>query len=379
MDSLRKLLDGLSVGVACTDRTGKVLVWNRAMEEMTRIHTDAIVGHSLSHCFPQLQEIVADVTPDGEPKVAHASLRPQPMQAGHPNAGDGGSVVEFEATIRDCEPELEALSGWHRLWTFQPRHRQLEQAHADFVATVSHELRTPLTSIKGFVDTLLQCHSQLSDAQEERFLRIVKAQADRLIHMVEDVLLVSRLQSGQLRNSPQQLALQDACDRVISSFPPPQQDRIHYEFSPGLPTVWADPERLDQILKNLLDNALRYSDDDSEVLIQAGLHVSDPNRVAIAIVDRGVGMDKAQLAQIFNRFNHTDNPMTRATDGTGLGLYITKSLIECFGGHIEMESEVGRGTTCHIDLPSAPGIRWRPPSEETGSSEPVPEWANFLL
>ncbi|WP_017327629.1 PAS domain-containing sensor histidine kinase [Synechococcus sp. PCC 7336] len=379
MKSALDLLNSLSVGVVCTDRSGKVLVWNAPMLEMTGIAAEAMVGHPLSQSFPQLQEIAERSSLHQSAVAIAASLKSQPMQAGHPHATDTSPVLEFKAIARDCPPDLKQAEGWHRLWTFQPRQQQLEQAHTDFVATVSHELRTPLTSIKGFVDTLLQCHGQLSDLQQERFLSIVKDQADRLIHMVEDVLLVSRIQSGRLHNSPQQLALSEAFDRVLSAFPPDTQARIELELLPDLPTVWADPYRLDQILANLLDNALKYSEPDTSVTVKAGLHAADPNRVSIEIADSGMGMSEEQLIHLFTRFNHIESPLTRDRAGPGLGLYITKSLVESFGGHIDIESQLDRGTTCHIDLPSTPGIRWIPPGAPEDRSEPVPEWANSLL
>ncbi|MEM9566795.1 MAG: PAS domain-containing sensor histidine kinase [Cyanobacteria bacterium P01_E01_bin.34] len=423
MDSFVNLLNGLGVGIVCTDSAGKIRFWNRVMEEWTGVVPDVIYGHSLGGCFPQLKGIAQRDTLR-RPYTSSVSFSPPSAKPNHHRLSYQAVVTEFKATARDFfvrasnsgneqptssssspanEPTehtdhipffsgsqssanieesalLRDTLGWHRIWTFLPRQQQLEQAHADFVATVSHELRTPLTSIKGFVDTLLQCHGQLSPEQEQRFLNIVKSQADRLIHMVEDVLLVSRLQSGHLHNSAQQLALPDAFSRVISEFAPEWQARIELSFLAGLPTVWADPDRLDQILHNLLDNALRFSSAGTSVEVEAGLDVKDPNRVSITIRDFGCGISAEKLALLFQRFSQTESPLTRGdTVGTGLGLYITKSLLESLGGHIDIESEVNIGTTCRIDLPSAPDIQWTPPDPLRSSPEPVPEWANSLL
>lgn len=431
METFENLLNNIGIGVVCTDREGRVQFWNHTMEEWTGLVPTVILDHSLLTCFPQLKSIVEQETLQHLCTTA-ASFKPPPLQAGHPHPSSQTVVTEFQANVRDIVRDLDFVphseqlhSGielnpakseqvtlqplsklesseysestaskhqaaskqpqvnsrnWYRIWTFQPRQQQLEQAHADFVAAVSHELRTPLTSIKGFVDTLLQCHGQLSLEQEQRFLKIVKSQADRLIHMVEDVLLVSHLQSGNLHSSVQQLALSESFHRVLSDFTSEQQERVKLSLLPGLPTVWADPDRLDQILRNLLNNALSFSDDDQPVLVEAALHAKDPNRVNITIQDFGCGMDEEQLNQLFQRFNQVQNPLTRGDRaGTGLGLYITKSLVESFGGNIKIESTVNQGTTCHVDLPSAPDIRWTPPQSFASNSEPVPEWANFLL
>ncbi|MEM9536338.1 MAG: PAS domain-containing sensor histidine kinase [Cyanobacteria bacterium P01_E01_bin.45] len=428
MESVVNLLNGLGVGIVCTDSAGKVRYWNRVMEEWTGVVPDVIYGHSLGGCFPQLKGISQRGTLR-RPHTSSVTFNPPSTKSNHHRLSYQAVVTEFKATARDIfelapnsigdrstsipsSPTHESTErehtghipspsggqsyasidssiesafthgtlGWHRIWTFIPRQQQLEQAHADFVATVSHELRTPLTSIKGFVDTLLQCHGQLSPEQEQRFLNIVKSQADRLIHMVEDVLLVSRLQSGHLHNSAQQLALPDAFSRVISEFSPEQQARLELNFLAGLPTVWADPDRLDQILHNLLDNALRFSEAKTSVEVEAGLDRKDPNRVSITIRDYGCGISSEKLTLLFQRFSQTESPLTRGdTVGTGLGLYITKSLLESLGGHIDIESEVDVGTTCHLDLPSAPDIHWTPPAPPHHSPEPVPEWANSLL
>ena len=420
MESFVNLLNALGVGIVCTDPKGKVRYWNRIMEEWTGVVSDVIYGHSLGGCFPQLKGISErDIL--RRPYSASVTFSPPATQANHHRLSYKAVVTEFQASARDTgnlssgtigergspvrleqasqpdrattseefsthsSPSIDAAfirdtDSWHRIWTFLPRQQQLEQAHADFVATVSHELRTPLTSIKGFVDTLLQCQGQLSLEQEQRFLKIVKNQADRLIHMVEDVLLVSRLQSGQLHNTAQQLALPDAFSRVISDFSTEQQSRIQLNFLAGLPTVWADPDRLDQILHNLLDNALRFSESETPVEVEAGLNSKDPNRVSITIRDFGCGISADKLSLLFQRFSQTESPLTRGESaGTGLGLYITKSLLESLGGHIDIESEVDRGTTCHIALPSAPDIQWTPPDPQNGTAEPVPEWANSLL
>ena len=423
MKTFVNLLNHLGIGVVCTDRSGRVQLWNRSMQEWTGLVPAVMLGRSIGACFPQLKAI-AEREVLRYPYTTSASFNPPPVRAGHPHSPPSNMVTEFQLTVKDfnssadsgireggashvdietgavTEPESHFVESsespsespsdalllsdrsdnWHRIWTFQPRQQQLEQAHADFVATVSHELRTPLTSIKGFVDTMLQCQGQLSADQQRRFLNIVKDQADRLIHMVEDVLLVSHLQSGQLHNSTQQLALPESFQRVLSSFPDEDQERVELNFLPGLPTVWADPDRLDQILRNLLDNALTFSEPETPVIVEARLHKEDPNRVNITIRDFGCGMDSEQLAQLFRRFNPTQNPLTRGDRaGTGLGLYITKSLVESFGGRIRIESEVNRGTTCRVDLPSAPDIRWTPPEPIERNSEPVPEWANSLL
>jgi two-component system phosphate regulon sensor histidine kinase PhoR len=392
MDSTHELLDGLGLGVVCTDRNGEICLWNRAMTELTGIAPETVKGRSLSLYFPELQAASTSYpnghnqSPERPRQVHHdrsenerfksddfrrgGSIRAKlslPSRQVHHAPVQGKALPQFDVSVRASPASIVE---WQNIWTFHPLQRQLEQAHADFIATVSHELRTPLTSIKGFVDTLLQCQGQLSTDQRDRFLQIVKGQADRLIHMVEDILLVSRLESGQLRNSPQQLTLPESLERVLASLPKPaNRDRVQLDILPGLPTVWADPDCLDRILANLLDNALRYSEADSPVTVEVRIHPHDPDRVSIVVADCGIGIAKKQLATIFNRFHVSDNPLTRDRAGTGLGLYITKSLVESLGGSIRIESVLRQGTTCSVDLPSAPGIRWTSSESQVAGGE----------
>jgi signal transduction histidine kinase len=235
----------------------------------------------------------------------------------------------------------------------------LTQAHNDFVSTVSHEFRTPLTSIKGFSDTLLNYGAQLSDEEKRRFINIIKDQADRLIRLVENLLTVSKMGASKVELSYRPIPLQRLTDKIIQSLQAKQlakskaERKFMVQISPLSLEVWADADRLEQILINLIDNAVKYSPPDSVVRVKAELLPGDDTRIRIAIKDEGNGIPADLLPKIFTKFYRLETPLKQEVEGTGLGLYITKSLVSAMNGQIMADSMPGQGSTFTVVLPAA--------------------------
>ena len=231
----------------------------------------------------------------------------------------------------------------------------LTQAHADFVSVVSHEFRTPLTSIKGFADTLLRYGANLDPEQQKRFINIIKHQADRLTRLVENLLTVSKLGAERGQFSFRAITLHKVVDRIVQTIeaktPEPREFKINVDEK--LIEVWADPDKLEQVLTNLIDNAVKYSYPNSTVSITAQVDPKDDDKIRIEIADQGVGIPAEYLPQIFSKFSRIDNPLTREVEGTGLGLFITKSLTVAMGGDLQVESIDGKGSTFTVTLPVA--------------------------
>ena len=221
----------------------------------------------------------------------------------------------------------------------------LDQAQIDFVSTVSHELRTPMTSIKGFADTLLNAGDQLSKEQQIRFISIIKAQADRLTRLVENLLTVSRLETKRHKSVFRSLNLKTYVERIVMGLKNKyQKHNFKIDINDKVPPIWADQDKLEQILTNLIDNAAKYSEEGKTVTINAQVLPDDPDQIVVNIIDEGVGIPEKYLSKIFNKFSRIDNPLTRQVQGTGLGLYITKALIESMNGTISLHSN-DKGTT----------------------------------
>jgi len=236
----------------------------------------------------------------------------------------------------------------------------LQQAQTDFVSTVSHELRTPLTSIKGFADTILRAGERLDISQQRRYVGIIKDQADRLTRLVEDLLAVSRLESKRLQFTNRAIDLQDAVERVhLNLAEKAGKHKIVIDIPAGLPPVWADADRLEQILTNLIDNAIKYSPAGKTVtfiaktiVVESAEGGNPTEMVEFLVADQGVGIPEEHLPKIFHKFSRLDNPLVRQTEGTGLGLYITRSLVLALDGDIQVTSGAG-GTTFTVRLPAA--------------------------
>ena len=228
--------------------------------------------------------------------------------------------------------------------------KNLEQAHLDFISTVSHELRTPLTSIRGFADTLLTSFDKLTPGQREKFLLIIKDQSNRLIKLVENLLAVSKMQSDREMLVYKEVNVRpfiESCIQILKG-----QYKTHTfmtEFDSNLPDIMIDTDKFQQIIINLLDNSAKYSDEGSKVIIRVK---QITNGLSIKIIDNGIGICKDNLEKVFSKFSRIDSPLTRKKQGSGLGLYITKKLVEKMQGTISADCSNGE-TVFEIKFPLA--------------------------
>jgi two-component system, OmpR family, phosphate regulon sensor histidine kinase PhoR len=226
--------------------------------------------------------------------------------------------------------------------------RRLEEVRRDFVANVSHELKTPLTSIRGYVETVLS--DELPAETQHQFLEVVRKNAERLQHIVDDLLDLSRLESGGWRPELQRVSARDvATDAWSGCRQRAGRKTIHSELT-GDAAVLADADGLRQVLSNLFDNAIRYTPEGGRIAVRIGGVAGD--RVAIEVADNGTGIPGDALPRIFERFYRVDPARSRAEGGTGLGLSIVRHLVERMGGSVTAQSELGKGTTIRVVLPA---------------------------
>jgi signal transduction histidine kinase len=229
----------------------------------------------------------------------------------------------------------------------------LDVIHNDFISTVSHEMRTPLTSMKGFIDTILSAGDRLDAAQKDRFLKIVKQQIERLTRLVENLLTVSRLENRKIKDVYKSIDIVDLSKLVVDEL---KSKHSTHKFKVSSQTntshILADYDKAHQVLTNLIDNAAKYSQEGTAIEIYAK-NSSDNGFVEISIKDQGIGIPDEYISKIFSKFLRIDNPLTREVQGTGLGLYITKTLVDSMGGKISVESKENEGTTFKIFWPVA--------------------------
>ncbi len=230
------------------------------------------------------------------------------------------------------------------------RLKRLEAVRRDFVANVSHELKTPVTSIKGFAETLIDGAAE-DPATRERFLRIIASQAERLIAIVSDLLVLSTLEAGQGGGTP--LEETDVCDIVHSAVEvcsvEANAKNIALEVRcAGAVLAPANAPLLEQAVVNLIDNAVKYSPAGSAVVVELQ-EASD--QIAILVRDQGPGIARRHIPRLFERFYRVDSARSRDLGGTGLGLAIVKHVAQVHGGRVSVTSEVGRGSTFGLHLP----------------------------
>lgn len=213
----------------------------------------------------------------------------------------------------------------------------IEQDYEDFISTVSHELRTPLTSIRGFSQTLLSSWDKLDDENKKKFIKIMEEQSERLIHLVENMLAVTKLKSGSNLTVFSEFELKPLISQVVTLVKNQyQSQKFEINIEPNTPKIFADKDKFMQVLVNLIENSAKYSPDNSTTEIDVK---QDNKIIKINISNTGIGIKEKDYDKIFTKFARIDNPLTRKVQGSGLGLYITKNLIEKMDGKIFVKSE----------------------------------------
>jgi PAS domain S-box-containing protein len=342
-DRVRNLIvEHASDGIFVVASDGRILSWNPAMERITGYSADEVIDR-------QRDEILGPVGPTGP-----GGQGSDPSSAGRLHSPvkvvrKDGSVawVHYSSNAintRDGKVQADVLVV-HDVTAV----REAEQLKSDFVATISHELRTPLTPLKGFLSALLVGSVDDSPEARQEYYRIMLKQTDRLERLITDLLEVSRVESEEPLLQRHEVDLAPCVIEQIRSFSDQHPDRIvRFHDEAGPIKVLADPAPVGLVLSNLMSNALKYSPPQTPVDVILG--VSD-GRAIVSVCDRGEGIPVDEQARIFDRFYQIEGHLTRSNGGIGLGLYISKRLVETMSGELWVESKPGRGATFSFSLP----------------------------
>lgn len=354
-DLLAGILDGMSEGVLVLDRDGRILLANRALRAMASIGEDAL-GRSVIESIrnARLTEAIQVAGQRDEPVDVEVELgRTLPRRLlvrvsrrkgpAHIRRDTLDARAEHDGS--SAEPGLIAV--FHDVTDL----RRLETIRTDFVANVSHELRTPVTAISTAAETL-QLGALQDPHEAAEFVDVIDRHAKRLRHLVDDLLDLSKIEAKNFRLSLAELDIAPAIDHVTHLLAEAaRRRRVTLTVdATALPPARCDRRALEQVLMNLLDNAIKYAGEGAHVTVKAR---SIDQQVTIAVADDGPGIPPHHLGRIFERFYRVDAGRSRDLGGTGLGLAIVKHLVELMNGSIEVESAIGRGTQFTVRLARA--------------------------
>jgi signal transduction histidine kinase len=233
--------------------------------------------------------------------------------------------------------------------------RQTDRLRRDFVSLVSHELRTPLATIRGYAETVIA--RRWSEEIQQECLENINAGCERLTDLVDDLLDIANLDQGSMRIEKESLML----DRLVNNLLTSQwklkavNHKIEASFPPEFPSIQADPRRIEQVLNNLVENSIKYSQKGGRIIISGEVD-ADNKAVTVTVQDEGAGIPEEYLERIFERFYRAPNPSAAYTDGSGLGLSICKGIINRHGGQVWAESSPGKGTAITFSLPLNPRV-----------------------
>jgi PAS domain S-box-containing protein len=326
----RTLVESLSDGVLAADRRGNIVSVNTAARR--------ILGYAPAEPLPPLAELFHD--------REHRALMREIMAGAIVNGREldfGDHAVLVSARPFEDGGALLVLSDVTDV-------RRLETVRRDFVANVSHELKTPLTAIAGYAETLAA--ETPANSETQRFARVILENAQRMQRLVDDLLDLSKIESGGWRPHPARVDLEKAAREAWTQFSARAAERdVSFEttVTDSAGTANVDPEALRQIFTNLFDNALRHTPRQGSIRVHAEPRARE---VIVRVVDTGSGIPAEHLPRIFERFYRVDPGRSRHEGGTGLGLSIVKHLVEAHGGRVEAQSELGRGTTIVLHFPA---------------------------
>ncbi|HET7857256.1 MAG TPA: GAF domain-containing protein [Gaiellaceae bacterium] len=331
------VLDHVGEGVFLVDRSGVVRLWNPAAEAVTGIGAADVVGRPAAEAIPGWGSI-EDRVPVAA-SAARSELRPETLPL---DVGGGREIWVLVSGVTFPEGTVYAFRD-------MTEERGLRELQTEFVATISHELRTPLAAVYGAAMTLQQ-RTELDDASRERLLAVVYDEAGRLSRIIDDVLWASRLESGRLDFSIQECRPQAIAESVVESagvYLPPALG-LELDVDENLPPIATDPDKVRQVLANLLDNAVKYSPDGGMIRLTIR---TNGRYVRFAVRDEGLGIPASEHPRIFEKFYRVDPNQRLGVGGTGLGLYISRELVRRMSGRMWVESNEGRGSTFFIELP----------------------------
>jgi PAS domain S-box-containing protein len=345
----RAILEGIADGVMVADARGNVILLNAAAEEILGMSREEIVGRPI-------HELSGLYRAEGDAWLALIREWAQALPAkDEPASFESQFETEGKVVSVHMAPVLmeDEFLGTVSVFRDITREVAVDRMKSELISIVSHQLRTPMTSIKGYTDLIyLEAVGEINEAQR-RFLRIIKSNADRLALLANDLLDISRIETGRIRLNLEFIHIGAISEEMATSLRGQIEEKglsLKLDIPEGLPPIYGDHDRVTQILTNLTENAWRYTPSGGQVTVSAQTR---GNFLQVSVADTGIGIAPEDQEKIFTRFYRADHPLVQEVAGTGLGLSIAKSFVEMHGGEIWVESKPGQGSTFSFTLPLA--------------------------
>lgn len=334
-NKLSTLFLHMTDGVVAFDSAGLVIHFNPAATRMLSrnldptVRFDQVFGEDAD--FQKLLALRRSEYLEGQKRVGDRELELF-MASFSPDQSAGGALV----VIHDVTEQ-----------------RKSEQTRREFIANVSHELRTPLTNVKSYAETIISAGEELPVELRQNFLGVIVSEADRMTRIVKDLLTLSKFDYGKMEMNISRFSFAEAVANVHKAVALAAKDRGHnlvLMCPDGLPDVNGDRERIEQVIMNIVSNAIKYTPNGGRIVMTAG---ENRGRVFVRISDNGIGIPEKDLPRLFDRFYRVDKARSRESGGTGLGLSIAREILQMHKGHIQIDSVYGEGTDVTITLPAA--------------------------
>lgn len=338
-EKLASILTNMSDGVIATDEKGSVILMNRRASEILKVENDQMSEMNIANLL--------HLTPEGQATLEQGTMHSTMLED---ETEEGDSFV-IRVTFTPIHRREFGIIGTIAVLQDVTEQEKLEASRREFVANVSHELRTPLTTIKSYTEALED--GALSDPElGPKFTSVIQVQTERMIRLVTDLLHLSRLDSKEAFLRKQATSVMEMLEEVTDRFSFQMQEKDIKPtlfISNGVSTAWIDRDQIDQVLDNLISNAMKYTPEGGTIGIEA--RNAEDGMLAISVQDNGMGIPKRDLDRIFERFYRVDKARSRNMGGTGLGLSIAREIVKAHGGTISLHSEIGKGTRVTFTLP----------------------------
>ena len=337
--------DELPDGVVVADEAGRIVVFNRVAARLTKQDPAEVIGKFVFDVLPLRDADGSDWWVCADPYHGLSTRTRHPERSLY--LSNGTEVLVSVGYVRTPRGNRALQKLVISLRGAEQRER-LERSRAELVSTVAHELRSPLTSVKGFTATLLNKWGRFTDDQKRVMLETVNADADRVTRLITELLDVSRLESGRMEVHRQLVDLPDRARKIIAGrvAAGDAEDRFRLEVRSGLPETWLDADKVDQILSNLIENAVRHGAGTVTTVVES-LPSAGTGSVAVSVRDQGQGIAPELAARVFRQFWRA-----KRRGGAGLGLFIVKGLVEAQGGAISVQQAPGGGAEFRFTMPA---------------------------